>query len=286
MNIRMGTVFHPLQTNGNQEDQGTRGLLQGNLSGITGDGQPKAGKIASGSSIYAGKQGLESDSIAERKALAQKRALKAVMDVYKEGASTDDMIRESRSRSEDYKELAKQAEAELAHTREAREYLKEVSSPEEYEELSREYDTMEATWNNRIEMYKSGVSSENQAEVGIKLELLKSHPMVDAAKTADSIMEAASKEAAGMLYDQIKENLDTQQEQNEEKTEKLKEKKEEEKERIESSREEEAVIPENVEEIQKAAQTQDTVRQQIKKVMEEGLVLEEDLKGLGVDETL
>lgn len=282
-NIRLDTGFHLLQRKGNQEEQTTNGLFQGKLNGISKAGQKETD---SSSSIYIGKTGLENDPIAERKALAQKRARKAVMDVYEGSAKTDDSIRESKSRSESYKELAKQAQTELAQTREARAHLKEISSPEEYEKISAEYDEMEAIWMRRIESYQGGVKAENQAVEGIKLELLKSHPMVDASKAAESIIQAASKEAVGMFYDQVKENLDELQKENEEKVKELKEKKEEEEQRTEDSKDDKSLVPEHAEEIQKAAQTQDTVRQQIKKVLEEELVLGEDLKGLEVDESL
>lgn len=75
----------------------------------------------------------------------------------------------------------------------------------------------------------------------IELERLKTHPMVDAKKTADSILKAANDEIIGMLVQEAKDTIDEKMEEAEEKAKEKAEEKEEKEEHLEDVREMRAI---------------------------------------------
>lgn len=175
--------------------------------------------------------------------------------------------------------------------------------------------------NDRAGKFKSDIKDaeahmmDDMADIrSIKIERLKVHTMIDAGKEADSIMEAANKEIIGMLVEEAKEHIDDKQKEEEEKAEKVQEQKEEREERLEELEEkmavEEALIlktKESVEEAEKKEQernmevlpeiddileltnsssTGSTVSQSLQEIKNSMKLLEADLKGIKVDESL
>ena len=114
-----------------------------------------------------------------------------------------------------------------------------------------------------------------------------------AQETADEILEAASKEIIGMLTEEAKDHVDQELEEKKEAAEEKAEKEEEEKEKIEKAKEEKEQKEEFVEEVAdtgefivEADNVLKDVQRDIKKVMDEMKLLEEDLKGAAVDTAL
>ena len=130
----------------------------------------------------------------------------------------------------------------------------------------------------------------------INIERGKTHGIVDAEKDKEEILAAASKEIQSMLVDDAKEKMDEKAEEVKEAAEARKEKKEEEEERIEAAKEHKKDTEDFVEDIQESVseltkqavnsdQIMEDVNDQIKKIMLEEKLLEEDLKGLTVNVT-
>lgn len=146
----------------------------------------------------------------------------------------------------------------------------------------------------------------------ISIERLKSHPMVDAKKQADKIMEAANREIIGMLTSEAREHIDEKAQEEKEKAEKAEEKQEEQEDRLleaELKRAVERARIEGTEEAvkkakQKIAQSRaqgidsdglmeaDTVSQgvgatsELSDIKNSMKLLEADLKGIQVDESI
>ncbi len=179
---------------------------------------------------------------------------------------------------------------------------------EEYERLAQIDEQGLTEYQQRsLDKYKSGDMYEREkaeAQQGIqaeesfiratKRELPKNQGMLKAQATADDIMEAAGKEIVGMLIDEAKDHIDEEMEEKKEAAEEKAEEEKEEEEKIEKIKEDKAEkeefaegVSEQVEDITKyVVEMEDTmgdVQQEIKKIMDEMKLLEEDMKGAAVD---
>ena len=181
----------------------------------------------------------------------------------------------------------------------------------EYQQRALEYNDASAKFRKDVEEAKRGMADDAGDIRSIMIERLKSHPMVDARKSADAIMEAAGKEIVGMLMEEAKEKLDEKAQEEEEKAEEKKEEIEEQEEQVESLREkiasQEAMIAgtkEAVEEakrevennnepeidmegmidIAKVYKQSGDVQQSLGDIKDSMKLLEADLKGIKVDE--
>ncbi|MFA9464214.1 MAG: hypothetical protein ACERKN_07950 [Velocimicrobium sp.] len=274
-----------MQVNQMQGGQNGTVLFQGKVSGI----EVREESTIQGGALFAGNLDTTSDSIQERKAFAHKQAMKVVMDTYDGDKSIDDTIEECKENAQAYKEEAGEAIKQLKELKELRKQSKEVCSQSEYKEACVEYDEMEKVWQRRADDAKNAAMSENHTVEGIKLECLKSNPMVTASNKAADILEAASKKAVKQLMDQAKDTVDKKMEEDKEKEDKLREKQEE-NEKLENETEPTTDTsqraPENAEELQTADIKQDAVKQQIQTILEEQKILDEDIKGMNIDASL
>lgn len=135
------------------------------------------------------------------------------------------------------------------------------------------------------------IEQENKIISGIRRERLKHDPMVGAQKEAEQIMESAGKEILGMLFDEGKEHIDEEQKEEQEKAQEAKEKKEEQEELIEKRKEEKEDAEELTEEILEgtksmSGKTIEEVKQEVKDIVAKMKLVEEDIKGAKVDESL
>lgn len=132
---------------------------------------------------------------------------------------------------------------------------------------------------------------------GTKLELLKSDPMLKTKKAADGILEAANKAVIGMAMDDVKETIDEKIDEEKEKADRAEEEKKEQEERIgqirqdnETARTAQTADAQGTDTTQDAisdsVQKQKDVEADIKQLLEKQKLLEEDLKGISVDEVL
>lgn len=179
---------------------------------------------------------------------------------------------------------------------------------EEEEEIARIEEEGLTTYQQRsLELYKSGdpyridkmkaqsgMEAEDAFIRGVKRELPKQRGMLNAQKSADDIMEAASEEIIGMLTEEAKDHIDEEMEEKKEAAEEKAEKEKEEKEKLEKIKTEKAEkeefsekVSEQAGEITKAVvemeDTMEDVQKEVKKIIDEMKVLEEDLKGAAVN---
>ena len=137
------------------------------------------------------------------------------------------------------------------------------------------------------------IKVENQIISSTEIERLKTHPMIDAQKQADAIMDAATEEIIGMLVDEAKEHIDEEAEEKKEAAKEKAEEKEELEARIEKTKEErkekEEVteeILEGVSEVSKNSTDMEAAQQEIKNMMNKMKLIEDDIKGAAVDKSL
>lgn len=166
-----------------------------------------------------------------------------------------------------------------------------------YRQLIRENDT-------QIEVYESMNDSIHKARLD-----LKNHPMIAAQEEADAIMEAASKEIISMLIDESKEHIDEEMQEKAEQAQEKQEEKEEQEEKLEAIREEKKQLESQAEAIREKARenekrTEELIdslpmeellqmddsrtdfQQELKEIMDKMKLLEEDIKGTTVDQSL
>lgn len=163
----------------------------------------------------------------------------------------------------------------------------------EYQRRSLEMKECEVPYAVTAYEAEQDIMVENQIISAAKIERLKTHPMLDAQKQADAIMDAASEEIMGMLVDEAKEHIDEEAEEKKEAAKEKAEEKEEFEARIEKTKEErkekEEVteeILEGVSEASKNSTDMEAAQQEIKDMMNKMKLIEDDIKGAAVDKSL
>lgn len=265
-------------------------------------------------SIFAGNLNQTLDPIAQKRAQAQKKAMKVVSDAFKNERKIDEDLE---NRSEHIKELRgeiKAASEQYAEIEARKEELKEIygvteenPGSEEYEERVEELNKGLEALNEEIGEAKKIIREEAAIIRGVKNERLKTHPMLDAMNQKDDILAAASDEIMGMLIEEGKEHLEEKAEENKEKAEKLQEEKEKQEEHIEDVKEKveemEAFVEEakasNTAEHKKNEQVDDSmyqmieleeikvdVQKEVESIVDKMALVIEDIKGACVDQKL
>jgi hypothetical protein len=108
--------------------------------------------------------------------------------------------------------LEKQIATPEALTTEERDKIKNMGELSEYQEAALEYDAMAGIWQDRADQAMEDSINEDKSIEGIKLGLLKTHPMLDAKKEAEGILKKTDDEIQVAILDELKnkvnENLD------------------------------------------------------------------------------
>lgn len=210
--------------------------------------------------------------------------------------------------------------ADVDFTKEERERLKELESKPltEYQQRCLEIDGEEQIFRNRAGRAEATLVSYNGAVRSIKQERLKQHGMTDAQNNAKKVMDEASKDIQGMVWEEAKDHVDeTYEEQREEAKEKAEEKEEQE-EKIELREEQKELMEARIEAVREdsneaeAAQKKqerdareeaellgdmadaglnvagagDAVKAEIKDMLNKLKLIEADIKGIEVDEEI
>ncbi len=279
--------------------------------------------------IFAGDMNKAFDPITQKKQQARKQAMKIVTDAWSGDRKLDESLDERRMKIREHEETMKESGSMLKWINEERASLREAhgltedsqeeqdlrllekqadkkpltkeeqarlaeiaeaGGPTEYQQHSLDLYKSASEYKKTYEAAQKGVTQESDAIKSAKLERLKHDPMVKAAKSADEVLEAASQEIIGMLYDEAKDHIDEEMEEKKEAAEEKAEKEEEQEELIEKRKEEKEKKEEFIEEISEDMTTildadniMDDVQKEIKKIMEEMKLLEEDMKGAAVD---
>lgn len=200
------------------------------------------------------------------------------------------------SQEEQDLELLEKETDEVPLTEEEKERLVQIkeNGVTEYQQRSLELKEHRKHYEEKLSIVENEAFAELASITSTRIDRLKYQTMVKAQGKAEDIMEAASKEIVGMLRDEAKDHIDEEMEEKKEAAEEKAEKEEEEEEKIEkakASKEEKEEFSEGVSEqiedtsraLTQAESTVDDVQREIKKLMDELKLLEEDLKGAAVD---
>ncbi len=163
----------------------------------------------------------------------------------------------------------------------------------EYQQRSMEFFEGEDYYKKQRSDAQRELKAANETASAVKEAMNKTQTMLKAQDTAEQIMESASKEIVGMLVDEAKDHIDQEMEEKKEEALEKAEKEKEEEERIEKIKEDKDEQEEFTEQVTDSAQlmteadsAMEDVQRQIKKIMDEMKLLEEDLKGAAVDSTM
>lgn len=148
----------------------------------------------------------------------------------------------------------------------------------------------DAQWRYRESAHRAeqGIQTENAVIRGIRGERRKHHPMADAQREAEEVLETARDEIIGMAVQESKDHLEEEQEKREEESKAIEEKKEEQEEILEKRKEREEDFEKLVEDLplEEAVDlenVQDEVRQEVQNMMNKMGLVAEDIKGAKVD---
>ena len=186
---------------------------------------------------------------------------------------------------------------EVSLTKEERERLAGLAGQEltEYQSRVLELDSYGDYHRAIIAEDEKQIEIENKIIRDTKLERLKKDPMQGAQKQAEAIEEAAGKEILGMLAEEGKEHVDKEQEEKEEQAEEAKEKKEEQEELLAKRKDEREEAKKRAEALAESLPTeqllsldkiQEDINREIQNSVDKMKLIEEDIKGAAVDQTL
>lgn len=192
--------------------------------------------------------------------------------------------------------LEKQERIERRETKEVlsveeKKRLSEMGPLTEYQTAALEYEKAIFEFNTRAKDAIDNAFYKNRVAEALKIEQGKLHVQVDAQKAADDIMEQASKEIVGMLLNEGKDLVDDKIKENKEEAEKRAEK-EAEKEKLKEKKEsieKKVVIGETITKlgnIAEADSVKNKIQTEIRIMVAKQKMLEEDVKGLEVDQQI
>ena len=179
-------------------------------------------------------------------------------------------------------------------TKEEQERLDNMGELTEYQKRSMELYGQADYWKTQMQDNQDKISQSTGVIRNVRVERLKSQAMAEAQRAKEEIMDAASQEAIGMLVDDAKQQIDDKAEEVQEEAKERQEEQKEEEKRVEAAKENksevEAAVEKNREKIadmtKQFTDSEDITRDmdsEIKKVLEQEKLLEEDLKGLTVN---
>lgn len=189
---------------------------------------------------------------------------------------------------------SKKPGSEIYLTKEEGERLEQIKEEglTEYQKRSMEMLDNGSPYEMEISEAEKEMKAENAAISSIKTAMLKSKTMLKAKEAAEDVMEAARDEIVGMLWDEAKDHIDEELEEKKEAAEEKAEKEKEEKEKLEKQKEDKEEKEQFAEQVAastkfmvEADSAMSEVQKEIKKIMNEMKLTEEDLKGAAVDTT-
>lgn len=237
---------------------------------------------------------LEADSTAKLQEMSkiddQMNEIKAqygVQDDSKEQKDLDLLLKEQESlKPGSQVTLSQEEKDEIANMGETTDYQKQALDLNEGR-LKYKYEVKQ----NAME-----TSANKKTISAITIEAGKTHEMVDANVEADKLLKESAKDAAAALLDEAKEHVDDKMEETVEEAKENAEEKKEEKEKLEEAKEEREAAEQKSNPVSTTKEAtvvdaQDTtqmvnVQNQIKKIVQEDLLLDEDLKGIQIDSEL
>ena len=206
-------------------------------------------------------------------------------------------IEEDSQEKQDLKLLEKERkshkpDAHIELTAQEKERLQQIREEglTEYQERSMDMLNSGSPYEKEITEAQKKIKEEDGAISVIKGAILKSKTMIKAQQAADDVMEAARDEIIGMLVDESKDHIDEEMEEKKEAAQEKAEKEKEEQEKIEKQKEDKKEREEFSEQIAastefvvEAEKSMEDIQREVKKIMDEMKLLEEDMKGAAVD---
>ena len=232
--------------------------------------QTQSDKTEHKKTIFVGNgQTNQTDTLAQKKKEAQDKAMKVIRDAFAKEIEIDNGIEESRGK-----------------------IRKSGCSEDEYKEVCADYAKQEAEFYSQIKDAKSTMRDENASIRQVKIDRIQNQDMQNAMQEADDIIDAASKD---MIQTAMKEMQERMEEKRKEEAEKAKEKAEEEekekklKERVEERNAASQPVTETravTESILTHDQLKDSTTSEIKNILDDYTLTEEDIKGMSIDSKL
>ena len=256
--------------------------------------QTRSDKTEHKKTIFVGNgQTNQSDTLAQKKKEAQDKAMKVIRDAFAKEIEIDNGIEESREKISDSKAKIAEAQEQIKELEEQKEEIrKNGCSEDEYKEVCADYAKQEAEFYSQIQDAKSTVMDENASIRQVKIDRIQNQDMQNAMQEADDIMDAAGKD---MIQTAMKEMQERMEEKRKEEAEKAKEKAEEEekekklKERVEERNAESQPVTETravTESILTHDQLKDSTISEIKNILDDYTLTEENIKGMSIDSKL
>ena len=220
----------------------------------------------------------QEDSILMKKQLARKKAYKIVGDTFTAERELDVQQDARRDRQQEI----------ISEKRELKDLMaayEDMPEEEMTEEMLAEKREAMQQYQKKLDALDTEMESLHRALHDTEQGRLEKSPMREAQEMADEILEAASQEIIGMVWEEAKDHIDEEQEKREEQAEKAAEKKEELEEKLEKAKEDREEAEELAEAI-KEATSMDDVKREINDMLDKMKLIEEDIKGAKVDEFL
>lgn len=307
------TVFHAKAVNKNKKNQKKGISVDGSQLSAESDliaakkeaARKRALKVVG--DAFAGEQKIDDDLARRRDKISSLRQeMYEANDAIKELEEARNAIREEYGVPENSEEEAelKILEKEIRSkmpgsgvhlTKEDTEAIAKIKKKGLTEYQSRSLELLDAERSYAETSYNADEEAKLEGRIidAIQLERLKSNPMLEATEQADAIMEAASEQAKSMLLEEAREHVEEEAKEQKEKAQIEKEKQEEIQERIDASKEKkkqnEKLTEDILDEIKEqaaTAQNMDAAQGIIEKMMNKMALIEEDLKGAAIDESL
>ena len=258
---------------------------------------------------FASEQKIDDDMTSRKDRINQLRENMAVaQDAMKKIDKDKEQLRESRGiavDSEEQKDLellekrnaSIHPDSEVTLTKEERERLAQIDKKgmTEYQKQAMELEGYKSPYRQEINDGKKQIVEENAIIRGVKLERLKSNPMLEATQNADAIMDAADDEIKAMLIEESKEFIDEKRKEEEEAAKKRAEEKEEQEEKLETIREDKKEQKERIEkkkthelteQVLDLEEVKTDVKAEVEDIVDKMNLVIEDIKGAMVDEKL
>lgn len=258
----------------------------------TEDKASKNTKAAKGT-FFAGDFGAKTDKVEQKRKQAREKAMKVITDTFNGAMKVDADIDAERQRAAELTEEMGNAGKELKKLEDMKAELREAMGLDEesakknpeYMARADEIDRDGDVYREIIDKSENELIKSNLTVEAMKVEKLKSAPMIEAQETADDIMEEAGKEIVGMLLDDAKEHVEEEQEKEWEEAKKKAEEEQKKQEKLEEKKEEQRITEEQLDMIKDSNDIAE-VQKKIKSIMSEMNVSIEDIKGAIVDKSV
>ncbi len=256
--------------------------------------QTQSDKTEHKKTIFVGNgQTNQTDTLAQKKKEAQDKAMKVIRDAFAKEIEIDNGIEESRGKISDSQAKIAEVQEQIKALEEQKEEIRKSGcSEDEYKEVCADYAKQEAEFYSQIKDAKSTMRDENASIRQVKIDRIQNQDMQNAMQEADDIIDAASKD---MIQTAMKEMQERMEEKRKEEAEKAKEKAEEEekekklKERVEERNAASQPVTETravTESILTHDQLKDSTTSEIKNILDDYTLTEEDIKGMSIDSKL